>query len=80
MVKLVLRKLHESVLKVFGFQHDLAVADRDELLTEIGQNLGPKMASEIQRHVGVALGRIQADEGPNPAIMAMSEILRPSGG
>ncbi len=75
MAKLCIETLHRSVWKIFGFQHEEAVADREFLLTEIGQNLGPKMASEIQHHVDVALGRIQADEGPNPHVTAMPEFF-----
>ena len=74
MVKLCIESLYRAAWTAFSFQHDLAVADRCELLTEFEERLGQEMASEIQRHVGVALGRIQADEGPNPAIMAMPEF------
>ena len=36
--------------------------------------LGQEMASEIERHVDVALGRIQADAPPNPIIMTKREF------
>jgi hypothetical protein len=58
-----------------GFQYDEALADRDELLTEIKESLGPKVASDIQRHVDVALGRIQADDVPTPQIVSRPEFF-----
>jgi hypothetical protein len=75
MAKLRIQSSYQAAWTVFDFQHEEAVADRDSLLTEIEERFGHKVASDIQRHVDVALGRIQADEGPNPAIMAMSEFF-----
>jgi hypothetical protein len=75
MAQLCIESLYRAAWTVFSFQHDEALADRDELLTEIEESLGPNVASDIQRHVGVALGRIQADETPNPAVTAMSEFF-----
>jgi hypothetical protein len=75
MAKLRIQTLYQAAWKVFGFQYEEALADRNSLLTEIEESLGQETASEIQRHVGVALGRIQADELPSPAIMAMSEFF-----
>jgi hypothetical protein len=74
MVKLCIESLYRAVWTVFSFQHEEAVVEQDSLLTEIGESLGQETALEIQRHVGVALGQIQSDETPNPAIMAMPEF------
>jgi hypothetical protein len=74
MVKLCIKTLYQAAWNVFGFQYE-ALAERDELLTGIEESLGPNVASDIQRHVGVALGRIQADDLPSPTIMAMSEFF-----
>jgi hypothetical protein len=74
MANLCIKKLYDAAWKVFAFQHEEALADRDELLTEIKERLGPKVASDIQCHVDVALGRIQADDVPNPTIMKTAEF------
>ena len=36
--------------------------------------LGPETASEVERHVDVALGRVQSDAGPTPKVMIMREF------
>jgi hypothetical protein len=75
MANLCIRKLYDAAWTVFGFQYyDEAVADRDELLTEIEESLGQETASKIRCQVDVALGRIQADELPSPTITAMPEF------
>ena len=80
MAKLLIETLYRSVWSIFGFQHQAAVEEQKRFRSDIEKRLGQDSALKIQRHVDVALGRIQADEVPNPAIMAMSGILRPSGG
>ena len=44
MATLRIQTLYQAAWKVFGFQYDLAVADRDSLLAEIGESLGPTVA------------------------------------
>ena len=75
MAELRIQSLYQAAWTVFGFQHDEAVADRDSLLAEIEESLGQETALAIRQHVDVALGRIQADDVPNPAVMAMSEFF-----
>lgn len=75
MAKLLIKTLYRSVWSIFGFQHQAAVEEQKRFRSDIEKRLGQDTALKIQRHVDVALGRIQADEGPNPAIMAMSEFF-----
>jgi hypothetical protein len=65
---------NNSVWKIFGFQYNEAVADRDRLRTKIRRRLGSETISEIQFHVDIALGRLKAHGLPNPQIMAMREF------
>jgi hypothetical protein len=74
MAKLRIESLHNAVWKIFGFQHDQAVADRDRLRTTIEHRLGHEKASEVQRYVDVALGRVQAGDLPNPQVVKMREF------
>ncbi len=74
MAKLRIKKLHEGVWKIFGFQFNQAVAARDDYQTRMKQRLGQETASEIQRYVDVAIGRYQADDLPNSRIMTMREF------
>jgi hypothetical protein len=75
MANLCIKQLYDAAWKVFQFQHDLAVADRDCLKSEIEKRLGSEMVSEIQSHIEVALGRLQSDDVPNPLIMSKSEFF-----
>ena len=75
MAKLRIKKLHDGVWKIFGFQFNQAVADRDCLKSEIEKRLGSETASDIQLHVDLALERLQADAVPNPLIMSKSEFF-----
>ena len=69
------KTLHLSdAWKIFGFQHTEALAERDHYRAKMRLRLGQEMASEIERHVEVALGRLQSDVGPNPIIMAKREF------
>ena len=68
-------ELHLSdVWKLFGFQHDEAIRVRDEYRAKMRVRLGPEMASEVERHVDVALGRVQSDTRPTPKVMIMREF------
>ena len=58
MATLRIQTLYQAAWKVFGFQYDLAVADRDSLLAEIGESLGPTVASDIQCDCDAALQEI----------------------
>ena len=75
MAELRIQSLYQAAWTVFGFQHEEALADRDSLLAEIEESLGQETALAIRQHVDVALGRIQADDVPNPAVMAMPEFF-----
>ena len=66
---------HSSgVWKLFGFQHDEAIRIRDDYRAKMRLRLGEEMASEVERHVDVALGRVQSDAGPTPKVMIMREF------
>jgi len=65
---------NNSVWKIFGFQHEAAVADRDRLKTKIERSLGQETASKIQLQIDVALGRLQSDDVPNSKITTMPEF------
>ncbi len=67
---------NNSVWKLFGFQYNQAVADRDCLRTKIRRRLGSETGAEIQFHVEIALGRLKAHGLPNPQIMAMHEFYQ----
>ena len=67
-------RLGNAAWKIFGFQFDAAVAERDDLLATIERRLGQEVASQIQRHVNIAVGKIQADAQPNPAVMKLPEF------
>jgi len=68
-------ELHSSdVWKLFGFQHDETTRVRDEYRAEMRLRLGPEMASEVERHVDVALGRVQSDLEPTPKVMVTREF------
>ena len=72
MTELRIESLYESAWKVFGFQHDQVVADRDDFQAGIERRLGQDVAAQIQLHVDSAIGRSQMDT-VNPTIMAMRE-------
>jgi len=72
MAKLIVKKLHDSVWKIFGCQHEAAVADRDVYRAKLRLRLGSEAASQIQDHVDAALGRIQTDVDPD--IMTMRQF------
>jgi len=66
---------HSSgVWKLFGFQHDEAIRIRDDYRAKMRLRLGEEMASEVERHVDVALGRVQSDTRPTPKVMIMREF------
>jgi len=73
MVILRIKSLYDAAWTVFRFQHDLAVADRDDYQTRMKRRLGYETASEIQSHVDAALSRIQMDV-VNPNITAKREF------
>ena len=66
--------LRNAAWVAFGSQYDEAVADREELRAEIEKRLGSAVASQIEHHVDVALGRLPAVIEPNPAIMRSPEF------
>lgn len=66
-----IESLYDLAWAIHGPEYNQAVAVRDNFATEIRNRLGPEIASEIQRHIGVALRRLQADDVPNPIIMKM---------
>jgi len=68
------KNLRNAAWTVFGFQYHQAVTDRDELRADIEKQLGCEMASQIERHVDVALGRFPVVGQPNPAIMKRPEF------
>ena len=75
MAQLKIETLFSAAWKVFGFQHAQFVADRDDFRAQIERRLGQDVASQIQLHVDVSLGRrlnISSDV-PNPKIMLMRE-------
>ena len=75
MAQLKIETLFNAAWRVFGFQHDQFVADRDDFRAQIERRLGQDVASQIQLHVDVSLGRrlnISSDV-PNPKIMLMRE-------
>jgi len=74
MAKLHIMKLYDAAWKVFRFQWDEAVTARDDYKTRMKQRLGYETASDIQRHVDLALERLQANNVPNPRIMTMREF------
>lgn len=75
MATLKIKSLYESCWKLFGFQHEQLVAERDEFRAGIERHFGPEMASDIQRHVDISLGRLLAcPDLPNPEIMILREF------
>ena len=72
MVKLQIKKLYDGVWKIFGFQWDEAVADRDHFRATIERRLGTEVSSQIQSHVHATMGRIKV-EIVNPSIMVKRE-------
>ena len=75
MVELRIEKLYDSAWKLFGFQYDQIVAERDRFRTRLQRRLGREVAAQIQLHVDVSLGRrlnVFSDV-PNPKIMIMRE-------
>jgi hypothetical protein len=75
MAKLLIKTLYRSVWKLFGFQHQAAVEEQERFRSDIEKRLGQDTALKIQRHVDVALGRNQAEDLPNPAVMAIPEFF-----
>ena len=73
-IKELARRRRDATWKIFGFQHEAAVADRDRLKTKIERSLGRETASKIQLHIDVALGRLQSDDVPNSKITSMWEF------
>lgn len=57
--------------RIFGFQHSEALDERDCFRARMRLCVGSAMASEVEQHVAVALGRVQSDDPPNPIIMKM---------
>ena len=61
--------------KLFGFEHDEAIRIRDDFRAKMRLRLGPETASEVERHVDVALGRVQSDLEPTPKVMVTREFF-----
>ena len=74
MATLKIETLFDAAWTIFGFQCNELVADRDRFRAEIERRLGLEVASDIQRHVDGALGRIQIDS-VNPEIIVRREFI-----
>ena len=75
MIEFRIESLYDSAWKVFGFQYDQFVADRDAFRAGIERRLGHDVAAQIQLHVDVSLGRRlnTSSDVPNPKIMIIRE-------
>lgn len=72
--ELRIESIYDAAWATFGFQYDEAVHARDHFRSQIRHRFSQEVASEIQRHVAVALGRIRALDLPKPRIMRMQEF------
>ncbi len=72
--QLTIQSLYDATWNTYGPDYLLTIANREHVRSEINRRLGQEMASEIQRHVDVALKRIQAAYVPNPRIMKPREF------
>lgn len=67
--------LYDGAWRLFGFQFDQLVADRDQYLARLQHRLGHEMAEEIRQHVDISLGRTLAiPDRRNPEILTMREF------
>ena len=57
MATLRITSLYDSCWKLFGFQYEQCVADRDRYMAKLQRSLGHEMAEEIRQHVDISLGR-----------------------
>ena len=71
---LTIQSLYDARWQSYGPDYLTTIATREHFRTGIKRRLGQETASEIQRHVDAALGRIQADDVPNPQIMKLREF------
>ena len=74
--ELRIETLYDAAWATFGAEYDLAVQSRNHFRTKIRNRLGQAVASEIQCHVDVALGRLKAPDLSNPRIMKMREFYQ----
>jgi hypothetical protein len=74
MTQLRIKSLYDAAWAAFRSKYDQAVSDRDHFLTKLQRRPGSDVAQQIQHHVDAALGRIQSDTKPIPAIMKMREF------
>jgi hypothetical protein len=67
--------LYHAAWKIFGFQYDQCVADRDRFVAKLQRRLGHEMAAQIQKHVDISLGRVLAiPDRRDPDIVTMKEF------
>ena len=65
MVQLQIQSLFTAAWKIFGFQYDQCVADRNRFVAKLQRRLGRAMADQIQNHVDISLGRVFATPDDN---------------
>jgi hypothetical protein len=58
MATLRIDTLYEGGWKLFGFQHQQLIADRDRYVARLQRRLGSEMAEKIAQHVDASLGRL----------------------
>jgi hypothetical protein len=74
MARLRIETLYDGAWKIFGFQYDQLIRDRDRFLARLERRLGHGVTAEIQRHVEAALGRrLPCPDMPKPEIMTKRE-------
>ena len=75
MVQLRIKPLYDAAWKIFGFQYDQCVADRNRFLAKLRRRLGHEMAAKIQNHVDISLGRVLAiPDHRDPKMMTTPEF------
>ena len=67
--------MNNAAWKIFGFQYQEAIIERDNFLKKIERCLGLRTASKVRHHVDVAIRRSRADAQPNPAIVKLPEFF-----
>jgi hypothetical protein len=68
--------LLDGAWKLFGFQHQQLIADRDRYVAKLQHLLGHEMAEKIRRHVDASLGRLlPLPEFRDPEVMSMKEFF-----
>ncbi len=76
MATLRIDTLLDGAWRLFGFQYEQLVADRDRYLAKLQRSLGHEMAEEIRQHVDVSCGRLlPLPEFRDPAVMSMKEFV-----